>query len=410
MNFKKIGLLFGSIFTVAFGSYATIELPDIISDNMVLQQQSDARLWGWATPGATVTVKPSWEKANTVKARADSTGRWELTVSTPKASFTPYVINVKGDGSDVTLENVLVGEVWFCTGQSNMEMPIKGYNLQPVEGAAEAVSEAWKYPGIRMASVPHAQSYTPQDRVAGKWQLNEPANVWDFSAMAYFFARELTNWLNVPVGIVHSSYGGSKVECWESRELLEQYPECDIDREAADPNFNHMHRINAMYNAMLHPLIGYTIKGFIWNQGESNVGEHETYPYHLKDMVSDWRSKWELGELPFYMVEIPGWEYAGADKIDAALFRECQHNATKIIPNSDIVCSADLFYPDQQYCIHPPLKEKLGRRMAHLVAERTYGIDGLPTKYPEFVSFEANGCTASIKISNVPQGIFPILT
>ncbi|MDE7472382.1 MAG: sialate O-acetylesterase [Muribaculaceae bacterium] len=405
-NIIRFGLLTAAI-SISSVSKAAIELPDIVSDNMVLQQQSNARLWGWATPGSVITVKPSWTGARAVKTRTADNGRWDVAVATPEASFTPYTLSIKGDGSDITLDNVLVGEVWFCSGQSNMEMPVKGYNMQPVDGSARAVAESRRYPGIRMANVPHAQSYTPQDRVGGKWETSEPANVWDFSAMAYYFARELTDQLNVPVGIIHSSYGGSKVEGWEPRELLETYPDCDIDKEAADPEFNHMHRINTKYNAMVHPLIGYTIKGFVWNQGESNVGQHDTYPERQRDMVTYWRDKWGQGELPFYFVEIPGWIYSDANGTEAALFRECQHRAAEITPNSALIYSPDLVYPDGMYCIHSPKKDQLGSRMAYLVAERTYGIEGLPTRFPTFKSMTVDGNKASLLFDNAPTGFYP---
>lgn len=188
-----------------------VELPDIISDNAVLQQQAEVKLWGWSKPGKTVTVSPSW--GGSYKATADSgSGRWEVSVKTPAATFEAQSIAFADGDKDVTIDNVLIGEVWFCSGQSNMEMPLRGFWCQPVEGAAQAVAYSGKYPGIRVATIPKRASYTPEDRVEGKWKESLPKNAPEFSALAYFFARSLTDMLDVPVGIISCAYGGSKVE------------------------------------------------------------------------------------------------------------------------------------------------------------------------------------------------------
>lgn len=393
---------------VAPAVHAEILLPDIVGRNMVVQQQTDARLWGWATPGSKVSVSASWNPKHKVRAVAGADGRWDVMLPTPAAGFEPQSIRIVGDGSDLTLDNVLVGEVWFCSGQSNMEMPLRGFNMQPVDEAAEAIAYSAKYPGIRVATVPLRVSYTPEERVESPWLENNPENAPGFSAMAYFFARSLTDLINTPVGIISCAYGGSKVEGWQSREQLEKYPECDIEKEKNDPEIHNMHRINCMYNAMLHPLIGYTIRGFLWNQGESNVGMHDTYPQHQLDMVTEWREQWGQGELPFYFVEIPGWQYSDVNGTLAAEFRECQHRAAEMIPNSGIICTADMVYADQPYCIHSPIKRPQGERLAFLAGAKTYGIKGLPVDYPRFKSMTTDGSRASIKLDNVPYGFLPI--
>lgn len=396
-----IGLL-----CTAMPAAAEIELPDIVGPDMVLQQQSDARLWGWATPGSEVVATGSWS-AHPVSAVTGADGRWDILLPTGKASFEPQTVHISGDGSDITLGNVLIGEVWFCSGQSNMEMPLRGFKTQPVEGAMEAIAYAGRYPGIRVAKVPRGESYTPQQRADGKWQLSTPENAYGFSAVAYFFARSLTDILNVPVGVITCSYGGTKVEGWQSREQLDTYPEWDVDKEAADPTVNKWQRINVMYNSMLHPLIGYTIRGFLWNQGESNVGRHDTYPYHQRDMVADWRAKWGLGELPFYFVEIPGWDYDNPEGDDAARFRECQHKAAGMIPNSGIVCTSDLVYPYEVNDIHARKKKEIGERLAFMAAGNTYGIKGMPVDYPTYRSMEVQDGKAILHFDNAPGGFTP---
>lgn len=325
-----------------------VELPDIISDNAVLQQNSNVKLWGWSEPGRTVKVTSSWApgKSYTAKA-APGTGRWEVEVATPAASFTPQSVSFDDGVAPAKIDNVLIGEVWLCSGQSNMEMPLRGFWCQPVEGAAQAIAYSGKYPGIRVATVPKRGSYEPQDKVEGKWMLSKPENAHEFSALAYFFARSLTDMLDVPVGIISCAYGGSKVEGWMPKWKLDEYPGWDVEAEKSKPDsvMQEYERINVMYNAMLHPVVGYTVKGFLWNQGESNVGRHKEYPEHQRDMVQIWRQEWGDDSLPFYFVELPGWKYGNGEETAAALFRECQHRAAEITPNSGIVCTTDLVYP-----------------------------------------------------------------
>ena len=227
-----------------------------------------------------------------------------------------------------------------------------------------------------MANINRCGNYEPQDRVAGKWLESKPANAAEFSAVAFFFARSLTEILDVPVGIINCSLGGSKVEGWMPKWKLDEYPDRDVEKEKATPDsvLQLWERINVMYNAMLHPLAGYTIKVFLWNQGEANVGQHTVYPERLRDMVQIWRDEWKQGELPFYYVEIPAWNYGDPDGATAALFRECQHKAADIIPNSGFVSTTDLIYPHEINDIHGTKKEEIGERLSFMAAARTYGI------------------------------------
>lgn len=385
-----------------------VELPDIISDNAVLQQQAEVKLWGWSKPGKTVTVSPSW--GGSYKATADSgSGRWEVSVKTPAATFEAQSIAFADGDKDVTIDNVLIGEVWFCSGQSNMEMPLRGFWCQPVEGAAQAVAYSGKYPGIRVATIPKRASYTPEDRVEGKWKESLPKNAPEFSALAYFFARSLTDMLDVPVGIISCAYGGSKVEGWMPKWKLDEYEGWDVEKEKSTPDsvLHEWERINVMYNAMLHPVIGYTVKGFLWNQGESNVGRHKEYPSHQRDMVQIWRDEWGQGELPFYFVELPGWKYGGGDDVEAALFRECQHKAAEITANSGVVCTTDLVYPYELEDIHARKKQEIGERLAFMAAARTYNIEGVANTYPSYKSVELLGDKATLHFNNADAGLNP---
>lgn len=409
MKLMKHVLAAVALSATAFSGFS-VELPDIISDNAVLQQNAMAKLWGWADPGRTVTVTSSWDGGKTYQAKADAkTGRWEVSVATPAATFTPQSISFDDGKSPARIDNVLFGEVWFCSGQSNMEMPLRGFWCQPVEGAAQAIAYSGKYPGVRMATVPKRASYEVQDRVEGKWKVSAPENAADFSALAYFFATSLTDMLNVPVGIVSCSYGGSKVEGWMPKWKLDEYPDWDVMKEKslADSVLREWERINVMYNAMLHPVIGYTVKGFLWNQGESNVGRHNEYPEHQRDMVKIWRDEWGQGELPFYFVELPGWKYGNGEETAAALFRECQHKAAEITPNSGIVCTTDLVYPHELEDIHACKKREIGERLAFMAANRTYGLQGVPATYPSFKAVDLRGDKAVVSFNNADAGLNP---
>ncbi|MCH5247877.1 MAG: sialate O-acetylesterase [Muribaculaceae bacterium] len=404
---KKLLLLSLSLFTLS--ASAEIELPQIIGDNMVLQQNSDALLWGWATPDSKIQVTTGWNN-RTYSTTTGSNGRWNISVPTPEASYTPYDLVVKGDGSDIKINNILIGEVWFCSGQSNMEMPLRGFGSQPVEGATKAIAYSGQNKGIRVATVPKLQSYEPQEKVPGKWKESSPENAPEFSAVAYFFAEALNKIIDKPVGIIVCAYGGSKLESWLPEWKLEEYgPLYDMKKEKGmkDGEIDSWHRVGVEYNAMLKPLIGYTIKGFLWNQGESNVGLHNDYPAHQADMVELWRNEWGNDNLPFYFVEIPGWNYDNPNGTSAALFRESQHKAAEITPNCEFVSTVDLVYPFEVDDIHARQKKPIGERLAFLAATKDYDVKGLPWQYPTFKSVELNGNTATILFSQPNSGLNP---
>lgn len=404
----KLLLLISAILAPT-GMRGEVELPSIIGSNMVLQQKTDAMLWGWANPGAKISVVASWS-GHKVVATANAEGRWEVRLATPEASFTPYSIRIQGDGSDLTLSDVLIGEVWLCSGQSNMEMPLRGFGIQPIENADRAIAYSGKYPGIRVHTTPKLESYKVESAAPGSgWKVSSPENAPEFSANAYFFARSLSDILNVPVGLVVCAYGGSKVEGWMPEEMVRQFPDFDIDKEKADPNFNNWERVTVMYNSMLRPLTGYTVRGFLWNQGESNVGKEDTYPERMEMMISHWRDLWGDSNLPFYFVEIPGWHYDNPEADNAARLREAQQKTAAMIPNCEIICTSDLVYPYEVADIHAAQKERLGERMAFMAADKTYGIKGIHTAYPRFKDVNYQGNKAVLNFHNRYGGFTPNL-
>lgn len=401
---KRLSLLVSSL--LALNAFAAVELPEALSDHAVLQQLADARLWGWASPGAAVEISPSWSTAS-YKVTADiATGRWTAAVATPAASFEPQTITFDdGDGA-LTISDILIGEVWFCSGQSNMLMPLNGFEEQPVEGAEEAIAAAADYPSLRLLRVGLQYSYTEVDRAHGKWQVSSPTSASGFSAVGWFFGQSLMELLDVPVGVICSAWGGTKLEAWLPKEVLDTYPGFDMRADEKKTTID-SDRIGAMFYGMIQPLSAYSIKGFLWNQGENNVGQHASYPQHQKDLVETWRKLWDEGDIPFYFVELPGYGYGNPDGNLAALFRECQHHAAEIIPNSGIVCTSDLVYPHEVKVIHGSRKREIGERLAFMAASRSYGIPGLPVDYPFLKAVDYEGGEAVLWFDNAPDGLLP---
>ena len=390
---KKIFSLI--IFALLAISAHAVELAEIFSDNMVLQQQTDAKIWGWSKKGETVTVLTDWDSKE-YKVTADKkTGRWEVTVRTPKASYNTSKMLVKDSESFVLVNNILFGEVWFCSGQSNMEITLNGYWNCPIEGSNEAIATSGKYKkAIRVATIPKVDALEPQEKVSAKWEVCEPQNAAHFTAVGYFFARTLTDLLDVPVGIINCSWGGSTVEGWLPKEILLTYHD-----GLTPPNDGDWMRKMVMYNGMLHPLAGYTIKGFLWNQGESNIGREEEYIVRFKDMANHWRKIWNQDtKLPFYTVELPPYMYEdNANGTDGAKIREAQHKIAHELEDCGCVCTSDLVYDYELKQIHGTKKLEIGQRLAYMAALRDYGMSGFWAENPEFEKMEVVDATADDK-------------
>ncbi len=380
---RKLLVLMAALL-VSVSAFAKLELRQPCSDGMVLQQQTPAVVWGKADPGQRVTVVPSWDRRK-YTAQADADGFWQVSVQTPAASYTPYSIRISAGRERLTISDVLVGEVWFASGQSNMEMPIRGFGGCPVEGAADVITAAPMRDRIRMFKVPRARSYEPLAEIEGEWWRADATTVSEMSATGYFFARKLNETLDVPVGILFSAYGGSKVESWLPREIVETYPDIPTDSASVEALPYEYYSPYMMYNAMVVPVKGYTIKGFIWYQGCSNVGADATYSERLQKMVSVWRADWgdTDARLPFYQVEIAPYNYG--DGPDGALLRRAQHDAAKRMPNGGIAVTNDLVYPYELDQIHPARKREVGERLAYLALHRDYGLDRVACKSPEAV-------------------------
>lgn len=374
-------------------------LPEILSDGMVLQQNSKIKIWGKSEGGKTVRINTSWS-GDAGTAVADKDGNWLILIKTPEASFKPQSISIT-DGEEVVLNNILIGEVWLASGQSNMEMPLNGFWNNPIEGANEVIANSAQYSSIRFVTIPRVQSFEPLETAEGKWQVCSPSTAAGFSATAFFFAESLHKALNVPIGIIVSSWGGSKVEAWTNREILEIYPDVNLDEETVN-SINPMSRPLLMYNGMIHPITNYKVNGFIWYQGESNVGAHEVYPERLNNMVTLWRERWGDSEIPFYYAEIAPFDYGEGDW--AAYLREAQYDAQNIISNSGMISTNDLVEDYERNNIHPKNKTDVGKRLAYMALNRKYGFEHVEANGPEFDSMEIVGDRAVISFKYAHNG------
>ncbi|KAA6338739.1 hypothetical protein EZS27_013292 [termite gut metagenome] len=406
---KKI-LIIVTLFLFASPFWAKVKLPTILGDNMVLQQQTDVKLWGEAAAGKKVTVKPSWtNKVYTVQ--ADQTGKWLLALPTPKAGG-PYDIRFK-DNEETLLKNILIGEVWFCSGQSNMEMPMKGFDGQPVGGANDLIAKAGSSAPIRIYTTDSQNgswvrqfSKQPQTDCKGAWLENTSDNVANTSAVAYFFARYIQEALEVPVGLVISTWGGSRVEAWMSREAIEPFKEFDLsilanDDEVKTPTATPC----VLYNAKIAPLTNFAIRGFLWYQGESNRHNVERYEELTPVFVKDLRAKWNRGEFPFYFVQIAPYNYENANGISAARLREAQFRNMKDIPNSGMVTTLDAGNP---VSIHPVNKEVIGSRLAYWALAKTYNKEGFGYSGPLYNSMEIADNKIYINFDYAERGFYPL--
>jgi len=392
------------IFTMAalllmgMGTQAKVRLPHILGDNMVIQQLSDVRLWGWDEPGKTVTVTTSWSTQRQ-QVKADANGRWLVKVRSPKAGYEPLSITFD-DGEKTTINNVVSGEVWVCAGQSNMEMPVKGFGQCPVEGYNHHVLDASQSRGVRSVKIPSIMRMQPQEDAQCEWRQCSPQTVADFSATGYFFARLVSRTLDIPVGIIEANKGGSRVESWLTKENLEKYTDEPTDSVGIvkfKPEWDY-HRALLWGNGTFNPILNYTVKGILFYQGCSNVDDPaDQYSQRLALLVEQWRSQFGLGQLPFYFVEIAPYAYGrGVDDVNGALLREQQWKAAQIIPNSSLVCTNDLVYPYETTQIHPTQKQAVGERLAFTALARDYGYDKLSYKSSSFKDMTVKGDTVFI--------------
>ncbi len=381
---------------------AKITLPKIFTNNMVMQQQTEAPVWGTATPNQQVRITTSWDH-QTYLVKADTNGQWKTKLNTPVAGG-PYEINIS-DGEEMQLTNILIGEVWLCSGQSNMEMTFIG--KRKVDGYEQTLSSAKKYPEIRLFHIERAMSAQPLDdfgKTRGGWKVCDSTAVRKFSAVAYFFGRNLNENLNVPIGLISSSVGGTVAEAWTSGESLEYMPDFkDIVKEIRENNdtIKNPNTPAVLYNAMIHPMIPYSMRGVIWYQGEANCMKSDQYKELFPLLIRDWRKQWGT-DFPFYFVQLANFGKRNDQPEDApwARLREAQFQ-TLHVENTAMAVTIDVGEGDD---VHPVNKQDVGLRLALSARANTYK-EPITYSGPLYKDYRIEGNKIRISFSHTDSGL-----
>lgn len=365
------------LFFVLFSTltFANVSLPSVFASNMVLQRNTEVTIWGWASPGEEVVLTPSWN-AIAYKIKTGNQAKWEIKVPTPKEGG-PYTIKIKGY-NELVLENILIGEVWLCSGQSNMEMSAS-WGIK--EGDLEV--EKANIPSIRFFTVPKTTAIYPQNNVTANWQECRPETMKYSSAVAYFFAKRLQEKLNgIPVGLIVSAWGGTPAEIWTPESTIRQDPTLLAAAEKLKEQSYGPREPARAYNAMIHPLVGYKIAGALWYQGESNVGSN-VYNKTMAALIASWRTLWKT-DFPFYLVQIAPYNY-GEDHFSGVIIRDSQRKLVNEVTKTGMVVISDVSPIDD---IHPKDKKPVGERLANLALSQTYNQASIPTFGPVYKGFK----------------------
>jgi len=377
---------------------AKTTLPSVLSSHMVLQRNEPVRVWGWDNPGTRVQVTLG---AKTVNTTAGKDGRWKVVLPAHKAGG-PFQLKVLGT-TEIVLEDILFGEVWLCSGQSNMEFPVGG-----VVNAKQEIASA-DHPRIRHIKIPHRPAAEPQDDVpSAGWKVCSPKTVAGFTAVGYFYAVNLLKQLDVPIGLIGSNWGGTRIEPWTPpvgfrsvsalksiTNSLDQYPSRNSKGQ-----INHQTPL-ALYNGMIHPLLPYRIRGALWYQGESNNGEGMLYYEKMKALVQGWRSVWDEPELPFYYVQLAPFRYGRRNPEHLAGIWEAQLKALTI-PHTGMAVTVDIGNVKD---IHPKNKQEVGRRLALWALAETYGKPIAVYSGPLYREMKVDGNKIRISFDHVGGGL-----
>ena len=370
---------------------ANVRLPAVIGSHMVLQQKSDVTIWGWCDAGEKIKLKTTWD-TTTYNTVGSSSARWSLQVKTPVGGG-PYQITIDGNNKTV-LDDVLVGEVWLCSGQSNMEMSVS-WGIPYADEVANATDK-----NIRFFYIPRTTAEYPQDDVKAEWVVCNPDDMKRFSAAAYFFGKTLRQNLNVPVGLINASWGGTPAEVWTPVEAIDNNAALKNAAAKLSPSSWWPVTPALNYNAMIYPIIKYSIAGAIWYQGEANVKTASTYTELLSTMIKSWRKAWQK-DFPFYYVQIA--PYAGyGENSSSAFLREAQTKALAT-PNTGMIVTTDLV--DNINDIHPKMKKEVGIRLANYALSETYGKQGLVYKSPSYKNMKVEKDRIRIYFDNADKGL-----
>jgi sialate O-acetylesterase len=391
---------------------------NIFQSNMVVQQDKPFAIWGRATVGNKVTIKPDWS-GESVSVTPGPDNYWRVSIMVPKAipgDFKSHTLTISTGDTTVTLNNLLIGDLWLASGQSNMQYGMQGekgkdngvYNYEDEIAAANYPNIRWFYTDLNFKAQPY-------DQVTGHWVECSPKTVAHFSAVSYYFARSLYQHVNIPIGIVLSTIGASTGQAWTSRKELESdtvlynkylrdYDNSPKSKEVITSGFTFekVTRPTLLYNAMIRPLAGLSIKGIIWYQGEFNRYDAGKYTLLLSHMIAGWRSDFGQGSLPFYLVQVPPfyWNNEDPTAFDYAIFREAQSNIRKAAPNIEMAVTID---DDEARNLHPRNKKPVGERLAMIALNKDYGFKEVKYVGPQVASLSLSG--KKVKITYTKQSV-----
>jgi len=386
---KKYILLF---FFIANLVSANVILPNIFSDNMVLQRNSEVKIWGWGSPKEEITITTSWNNQE-YKTAPNNEAHWNLIIKTPEAGG-PFEITIKGY-NQITLKNILIGEVWLCSGQSNMEMNASW----GIKNGEEEIKLA-NHTNIRFFNVPKLTATSPQENLPANWQECTPETMKYFSAVAYFFALHLQEDLkNVPIGLINSSWGGTPAEIWIPEETIKNDPVLTASANKLSITEYGPNSSGRAFNAMINPLVGFKIAGTIWYQGESNVGA-QNYEKTLSSLIKSWREKWHQ-DFPFYFVQIAPYQY-GDNHFGGVEVQNAQRKTLQMVENTGMAITSDISTIDD---IHPKDKKSVGNRLAEIALKKQYKTRNTIAEGPLFKTIEIQKNTIFITFENA-EGLY----
>ncbi len=397
---KQLLIILAFLFS-ASALQAKVTLPSFFSDNMVLQQKTDVAVWGKAD-GKKVVIEASWSRKKVVTV-PDADGGWSVRIPTPAAGG-PHKLTFSDGKEKTVINNIMTGEVWFCSGQSNMVMSLRGFIGQPVENSIEYILSAGPHIPIRFCDIPNHQAPEPLFETETVWKENTPYNVARCSATAYLFARTLYDALNVPIGIITADWGGTTIETWISKDIIDR----DFAHEFDDviPEEKYPKTPGVLFNGMISPLIPFTFKGIIWYQGEDNIKRPEQYSRLQPAYVSMMRELFHNPDAPFYFVQIAPHAYDGeVESFTRGYFNEAQQRTLALIPHSGMAATQDVGDKD---AIHPSRKLQVSQRLAWLALVNDYGYTGINPNAPGYKSVEFKDGTAIVTVENVEwMGLCP---
>ena len=385
------------IFLLSFSSSAQIELSNLFSDNMVLQQESHVNIWGKAKKNQELIIYTSWS-GKIVRTIVKDDGSWEVKIKTPSAGG-PYNIQVTCDDETKTINNVLIGEVWLASGQSNMEMTLSGNNREPVNGSLDAIANS-NNTKIRFFNVKVKVSDERIDDIEGEWLEANFKNTPNFSAVAYSFAKYLNQVLDIPFGIINSPKDGSVAEAWISPDVLKKITtNKELSYYAKQPHNNP----SVLFNGMINAIIPFTIKGVIWYQGEGNSGRYQNYMKLMNGLIKNWRDEWGLGDFPFYFVQLaPNGSLGQGNGTSQAFLREAQLRTMLSVKNTGMAVTLDI---GSTITNHPPEKLLIGKRLAYWALAKNYGFNGLPHSGPVYESMKVKNNKVYVNFKFAKNGV-----